>query len=85
MKSASIRALVEDKTIQPDLSLPAAHCRHRGLWPVDERNLAEITHPDYPGERLVACRNPELAKLRRHKREECSVPPRRCYARSRPA
>ena len=26
--------------------------------------------PDYPGERLVACRNPELAKLRAHKREE---------------
>ena len=56
LKSASIRALVEDKTIQPDL--------------FDERNLAEITHPDYPGERLVACRNPELAKLRRHKRED---------------
>ena len=31
--------------------------------------LCEITHPDYPGERLVACRNLELAKLRRHKRE----------------
>ena len=26
--------------------------------------------PDYPGERLVACRNPELAKLRAHKRED---------------
>ncbi|EQD61490.1 transposase, IS4 family protein, partial [mine drainage metagenome] len=26
-------------------------------------------HPDYPGERLVACRNPELMRLRRHKRE----------------
>ncbi|MHB1636443.1 IS1634 family transposase, partial [Acidiferrobacter thiooxydans] len=63
LKSASIRALVEDKTIQPDLSLPAA-------WLVDETNLCEITHPDYPGERLVACRNPELAKLRAHKREE---------------
>ena len=34
----------------------------------DERNLFELTHPDYPGERLVACRNPELAKLRAHKR-----------------
>ena len=63
LKSASIRALVEDKTLQPDLSLPAA-------WPVDERNLAEITHPDYPGERLVACRNPQLASLRAHKRAE---------------
>jgi transposase len=35
----------------------------------DERNLFELTHPDYPGERLVACRNPELAKLRAHKRQ----------------
>jgi transposase len=29
----------------------------------------EITSPEYPGERLVACRNPQLAKLRAHKRE----------------
>jgi len=35
----------------------------------DERNLFELTHEDYPGERLVACRNPELARLRAHKRE----------------
>jgi transposase len=35
----------------------------------DEKNLFEITHEDYPGERLVACRNPELAKRRAHKRE----------------
>jgi transposase len=56
LKSASIRALVEDQSLQPDL--------------FDETNLCEITHPDYPGERLVACRNPELAKLRRHQRED---------------
>ena len=56
LKSTSIRALVEDKSLQPDI--------------FDETNLCEITHPDYPGERLVACRNPELAKLRRHKRAE---------------
>jgi hypothetical protein len=36
----------------------------------DEVNLAEITHPDYPGERLVACRNPALAAERARKREE---------------
>ena len=36
----------------------------------DQTNLAEITHPDYPGERLIACRNPALAKLRAHKRNE---------------
>ncbi|MBM4370499.1 MAG: transposase, partial [Deltaproteobacteria bacterium] len=39
----------------------------------DERNLAEITHPDYPGERLIVCRNPFLAEERRRKREELLV------------
>jgi len=34
----------------------------------DQVNLAEITHPDYPGERLVACRNPALATERARKR-----------------
>jgi transposase len=56
LKSASIRALVEQGQLQLDL--------------FDERNLLELSSPDYPGERLVACRNPELAKLRTHKREE---------------
>jgi len=55
LKSSAIRALIEDKTLQPEL--------------FDERNLFELSHPDYPNERLVACRNPELAKLRAHKRE----------------
>ena len=36
----------------------------------DEQDLAEITHPDYPGERLVACRNPALAEERARKRDE---------------
>jgi len=35
----------------------------------DEKDLAEITHPDYPGERLVVCRNPFLADERTRKRE----------------
>jgi hypothetical protein len=35
----------------------------------DERNLFELIHPDFPGERLIACRNPELAKRRSRKRE----------------
>jgi len=34
----------------------------------DERNLFELTHPDFPGERLIACRNPELAERRAAKR-----------------
>src|SRR2546426_6911223 len=39
----------------------------------DEQNLAEITHPDYPGERLIVCRNPLLAAERARKREELLV------------
>ena len=39
---------------------------HMGLF--DERTLFELTHPDFPGERLVACRNPELATRRAHTR-----------------
>ncbi|MGH8555582.1 MAG: IS1634 family transposase [Polaromonas sp.] len=56
LKSASIRSLVEQGQLQLGLFY--------------ERNLLELSSPDYPGERLVACRNPELAKLRAHKREE---------------
>jgi transposase len=56
LKSVSIRALVDQGHLQ------------LGLF--DERNLVELSSPEYPGERLVACRNPELAKLRTHKREE---------------
>ena len=59
LKSVSIRALVEDRTVHPDL--------------FDEKNLCEIAHPGYPGERLIACRNPQLAKLRTHKREDLLV------------
>jgi len=55
LKSASIRALVEQGQLQLDL--------------FDERSLVELSSPEYPGERLLACRNPELAKLRAHKRE----------------
>ena len=35
----------------------------------DERNIFELEHPDWPGERLIACRNPELAQRRSAKRE----------------
>ena len=35
----------------------------------DERDLAEITSPQFPGERLVVCRNPVLAAERARKRE----------------
>jgi transposase len=47
----------------------------------DERDLAEITHPDYPGERLVVCRNPLLAEDRARKREELLAATERCLAK----
>ena len=55
LKSSQIRSLVEAEALQ------------LGLF--DERNLFELAHPDYPGERLIACRNAQLAKLRAHKRQ----------------
>jgi len=36
----------------------------------DHQDLAVITHPDYPGERLIACRNPALAAERARKRND---------------
>src|SRR5208283_3374968 len=36
----------------------------------DERDMASITSPDFPGERLIVCRNPDLAAKRTHKRRE---------------
>ena len=55
LRAPAIRSLVE----AGDLQL--------GLF--DERNLAEITSPEFPGERLVVCRNPALAAERARKRE----------------
>ena len=59
LKSSQIRALVQGGTLQ------------LGLF--DQRNLFECSHPDFPGERLMACRNVELGKLRAHKREALLV------------
>lgn len=59
LRAPAIRILAEAGTIQ--LSL------------FDERDLAEISSPDYPGERLVACRNPLLADERARKRRELLV------------
>jgi hypothetical protein len=56
LKSGAIAKLADAKHLQPDL--------------FDERNLISLTHNDYPGERLVACRNPALAKLRAEKRKD---------------
>ena len=55
LTSTAIRELVEQGALQ--LSL------------LDQKNLAEITAPDYPGERLMVCHNPVLEEQRRRKRE----------------
>ena len=56
LRPEGIKTLLQDGAIQ------------MGLF--DQRNLFELTHPDFPGERLVACRNPALAQRRAHKRQE---------------
>jgi Transposase DDE domain len=56
LRGEQIRVLVNDEALQ--LSL------------FDQQNLFEITHPDYPGERLVCCYNPALAAERARKRDE---------------
>jgi hypothetical protein len=56
LKSGAIHRLLADGAIQLDL--------------FDEVNLYECTHADFPGERLVVCRNPALAAQRAAKRRE---------------
>jgi hypothetical protein len=56
LRGPAIRTLARGGTLQ------------LGLF--DERNLAEISHPEFPGERLVVCRNPALAVERARKRDE---------------
>jgi transposase len=47
----------------------------------DTRDMASITSPDFPGERLVVCRNPDLAAERNRKREELLVATEKDLAR----
>jgi len=49
----------------------------------DQRDMASITSPDFPGERLVVCRNPDLAAERARKREELLAATERDLARIR--
>jgi hypothetical protein len=56
LRAPAIRELVEGGALQ--LSL------------FDQRDMASITAPDFPGERLVVCRNPDLAAERTRKRED---------------
>ena len=56
LRGPAIKALMAQGAIQPTL--------------FDEQDMAEITSPDYPGERLIACYNPFLAADRARKRGE---------------
>ena len=55
LRPEAIKKILQDNPVQMSL--------------FDERNLFEVKHPDFPGERLVACRNPILAHRRKKKRE----------------
>src|SRR4029078_7027857 len=55
LRAPQVKALVRDGALQ--------------LSFFDQMDLAEITYPDYPGERLVACKNPFLEAERARKRE----------------
>ena len=56
LRAPTIRKLVNAGTVTPSL--------------FDERDLAEVTSDEFPGERLIVCRNPLLAAERRRKRDE---------------
>ena len=56
LRAPAIRTLVEAGAMQMSL--------------FDQRDMAAITSPDYPGERLIVCRNPDLARERTRKRED---------------
>jgi hypothetical protein len=59
LRAPTIRQLAEEKVVVASL--------------FDERDLAEVTSPDFPGERLIVCRNPLLADERARKRQELLV------------
>ena len=56
LRSSAIRRLVESGTVQMSL--------------FDQTDLLEVHSEDYPGERLMVCRNPLLAAQRAHKRDQ---------------
>jgi hypothetical protein len=47
----------------------------------DQRDMASITSPDFPGERLIVCRNPDLAAERTRKREDLLAATEKDFAR----
>jgi transposase len=68
LRAPQIRALIDAGPLQLDLF-------------DDQTDLAEITASDYPGERLVVCRNPVLAKERARKRSELLAATERALSR----
>jgi len=56
LRAPAVRKLAEEGVVQPSL--------------FDEQDLAEVRTPDYPGERLIACKNPYLAEDRARTRSE---------------
>ena len=54
----------------PDIAQLAAEDGPLQMSLFDTHDLAEISHPEFPGERLIACRNPGLAAERARKRDE---------------
>jgi hypothetical protein len=56
LRAPAIRMLVEAGALQMSL--------------FDQRDMAAVTSPDYPGERLIVCRNPDLARERSRKRQD---------------
>jgi hypothetical protein len=56
LRAPAIRELAEAGALQMSL--------------FDDRDMAAITSPDYPGERLIVCRNPDLARERARKRQD---------------
>jgi len=56
LKEASVRKLAEARVITPSL--------------FDTERMAEIQHPDFPGERLIACFNPYTKERSQHRRED---------------
>jgi len=67
LRAPQIRALAKGGALQMSL--------------FDERDMAAITAPDYPGERLIVCRNPALAAERGRKREDLLAATERELAR----
>jgi hypothetical protein len=68
LRAPAIRALADAGALQMSL--------------FDERDMASISAPDFPGERLMVCRNVDLARERARKREDLLSPPNATWPRS---